>query len=51
MDDPGKHGFPLRRCCIKCSPTLTGMFVVFLNVDDLQAFHINWGGESEFAYG
>ena len=23
-------GFPLQRCCIKCSPTLTGMFVVFL---------------------
>ena len=22
--------FPLQRCCIKCSPTLTGMFVVFL---------------------
>ena len=29
-------GFPLQRCCIKCSPTLTGMFVVFLNVDDLH---------------
>ena len=28
--------FPLQRCCIKCSPTLTGLFVVFLNVDDLQ---------------
>ena len=23
-------GFPLQRCCIKCSPTLNGMFVVFL---------------------
>ena len=29
-------GFPLQRCGIKCSPTLTGMFVVFLNVDDLH---------------
>ena len=29
-------GFPLQRCCIKCSPTLTGMFVVFLTVDDLH---------------
>ena len=29
-------GFPLQRCCIKCSPKLTGMFVVFLNVDDLH---------------
>ena len=28
--------FPLQRCCIKCSPTLTGMFVVFLNADDLH---------------
>ena len=36
--------FPLQRCCIKCSPTLTGMFVVFLTgmfvvfltVDDLH---------------
>ena len=26
-------GFPLQRCCIKCSPTL---FVVFLNVDYLH---------------
>ena len=23
-------GFPLQSCCIKCSPKLTGMFVVFL---------------------
>ena len=29
-------GFPLQRCCIKYSPTLTGMFVVFLTVDDLH---------------
>ena len=37
-------GFPLHRCCITCSPTLTGMFVVFmtgmfvvfLTVDDLH---------------
>ena len=29
-------GFPLQRCYIKCSPTLTGMFVVFLTVDDLH---------------
>ena len=29
-------GFPLQRCCIKCSPTLTGMFVVFLTMDDLH---------------
>ena len=29
-------GFPLQRCCIQCSPTLTGMFVVFLTVDDLN---------------
>ena len=29
-------GFPLQRCCIKCSPTLTGMFVIFLTVDDLH---------------
>ena len=29
-------GFPIQRCCIKCSPTLTGMFVVFLNVDELH---------------
>ena len=37
-------GFPLQCCCIKCSPTLTGMFVVFLTgmfvvfltVDDLH---------------
>ena len=29
-------GFPLQRCCIKCSPTLTRMFVLFLNVDDLH---------------
>ena len=39
-------GFPLQRCCIKCSPTLTGMFVVglfltgmfvvFLTVDNLH---------------
>ena len=37
-------GFPLQHCCIKCSPTLTGMFVVFLTgmfvvfltVDDLH---------------
>ena len=29
-------GFPLQLCCIKCSPTLTGMFVVLLNVDDLH---------------
>ena len=29
-------GFPLQHCCIKCSPTLTGMFAVFLNVDDLR---------------
>ena len=36
MDGPGKLGFPLQRCCIKCSPTLTGMFVVFLTVDDLH---------------
>ena len=36
MDDPGKLGFPLQSCCIKCSPTSTGMFVVFLNVDDLH---------------
>ncbi len=36
--------FPFQRCCIKCSPTLTGMFVVFLTgmlvvfltVDDLH---------------
>ena len=27
-------GFPLQLCCIKYSPTLIGMFVVFLNVDD-----------------
>ena len=27
-------GFPHQRYCIKCSLTLTGMFVVFLNVDD-----------------
>ena len=30
MDDPGKL------CCIKCSPQVTGMFVVFLNVVDLH---------------
>ena len=29
-------GFPLQLCCIKCSPTLTGMFVVFLTVNDLH---------------
>ena len=29
-------GFPHQRCCIKCRPTLTGMVVVFLNVDDLH---------------
>ena len=29
-------GLPLQRCCIKCSPKLTGMFVAFLNVDDLH---------------
>ena len=29
-------GFPPQRCCIKCSPTLTGMFVVFVDVDDLH---------------
>ena len=29
-------GFPLQRCCIKCSSKLTGMFIVFLNVDDLH---------------
>ena len=29
-------GFPLKRCCIRCSPKLTGMFVVFLTVDDLH---------------
>ena len=28
--------FPLQRCCIKCSSKLTGMLVVFLNVDDLH---------------
>ena len=28
-------GFPLQRCCIKCSSKLTGMFVVFMNVGDL----------------
>ena len=44
-------GFTLHRCCIKCSPTPTGVFVVFLNVDNLQAFYMNWGGEGEFAYG
>ena len=44
-------GFPLQRCCITCSPTLTRMFVVFLNVVYLKVFEINWGGEREFAYG
>ena len=29
-------GFPVQRFCIKCSPTLTGMFAVFLTVDDLH---------------
>ena len=29
-------GFPLQRCCINCSHMLTGMFVVFLTVDDLN---------------
>ena len=29
-------GFPLQGCCIKCSPKLTGMFVVIVNVDDLH---------------
>ena len=37
-------GFPLQSCCKKCSPKLTGMFVVFLTgvfvvfltVDDLH---------------
>ena len=28
--------FPLQRCCIRCSPMLTGMCVVFLTVDDLH---------------
>ena len=32
--------FPLQRCCIKCSPKLTGMFVVFLNVDDLHLLDV-----------
>ena len=36
MGDPGKLGVSTQRCCIKCSITLTGMFVVFLNVDDLH---------------
>ena len=36
MDDLASSGFQLQRCCIKCSPTLTGMFVVFLTVDDLH---------------
>ena len=36
MDDLASSGFPLQRCCIKCSPMLTGMFVVFLTVDDLH---------------
>ena len=36
MGDPGKLGFPLQRCCIRCCPTLTGMFVVVLNVDELH---------------
>ena len=44
-------GFPLQRFCIKCSPTLIGMFVVFLNVDNVYAFEMNWGDEGEFAYG
>ena len=25
MDDPFRPGFPLQRCCIKCSHTPTGM--------------------------
>ena len=29
-------GFPLPRCCMKCSPKLAGMFIVLLNVDDLH---------------
>ena len=32
-------GFPLQHCCIKYCPTLTGMFVVFLNVVFLQVFY------------
>ena len=44
-------GLPLQRCCIKCSPTLTGLLVVFLNVGNLQALQMNRGGEGEFAYG
>ena len=27
-DDPDQLGFPLQLCCIKCSPTLTGMLVI-----------------------
>ena len=29
-------GVLLQLCCIHCSPTFTGMFVVFPNVDDLH---------------
>ena len=44
--------FSLQRSCIKCSPTLTGMLVVFLTVDDLHLLGVlvfgcvascNWG--------
>ena len=42
-DIPSSLGFPLQLCCIKCSPTLTGIFVVFLNVDDLHLLGVNIG--------
>ena len=42
IDDPASSGFTPMRWCIKCSPKLTGMFVVFLNVDDLHLLGV-WG--------
>ena len=53
MGDPGKLGVSTPALLYKMyrSPTRTGMFVLFLNVYDLQAFEMNLDGEGEFAYG
>ena len=37
-------GFPLQLCSVKCSPTLTGIFVEFLNVDDLHLLGVLGSG-------
>ena len=36
MDDPGKLGVSTPALLYKASPKLAGMFIVFLNVDDLH---------------